>query len=100
MQIDRVPPGVRGRTVRFLDGDGRVPEGPVRLAAAAGAPIVPIFCSRTGYREYAFELHDAIPVPRRPTEAEIDDATQRMADALSSFLRRNPTQWFHFNVHR
>ncbi len=98
MQIDRVPKGVRGRRVRFLGEDGTVPEGPIRMAAASGAPIVPIFCSRTGYREYAFELHDAIHVARRPTEAEVDEAATKMADALSSFLKRNPTQWFHFNT--
>ncbi|MFO0680217.1 MAG: lysophospholipid acyltransferase family protein [Polyangiaceae bacterium] len=96
MQIDRVPPGVRGRSVPFLNGTGTVPEGPVRLAAASRAPIVPIFCARRGYREYTFELHDAIHVPKKPTDAEVDTAAKAMAAALECFLGRHPTQWFHF----
>src|SRR6185503_18749212 len=42
IQIDRVPPGVRGRQVRFFGAPWLAPEGPLKLAAVSGAPILPV----------------------------------------------------------
>ncbi len=95
-QIDRMPEGMRGRAVTLFDAPGEVPEGPMRLAQISGAPLLPAFCARMGFRRYRVILGEPIFLPRRPTEAELDDAAQRMADAMTSFLRRYPTQWFDF----
>jgi lauroyl/myristoyl acyltransferase len=96
VQLDRMPPGIRGRKVRLFDGDGEVPEGPLRLAQVSGAPIVPVFCARLGYRRYYADIGAPIRLARRADEAERGRAAQAMADAMTSFVRANPTQWFHF----
>jgi lauroyl/myristoyl acyltransferase len=96
VQIDRVPEGMRGREVRLFGAPARVPEGPLRLAAVSGAPILPAFSARLGFRSYEVSLAAPIVVPRRPTEAELDRGAQAMADAMAAFLRANPTQWFHW----
>jgi lauroyl/myristoyl acyltransferase len=96
LQLDRLPPGMRTRAVNWGGRPGAIPEGPLRLAATAGAPVLPLFCARAGWREYVIDVRPPIRMPRRPTEAELDEAAQRVADEMTRFLRRWPTQWFAF----
>ena len=96
LQIDRVPEGMRSHPVRLLGAAGAIPEGPLRLAQLSGAPILPIFCARLGFRKYLIEAHPPVYVPRRATAKESDAAAQTLADTLSAFLTAHPTQWFHF----
>jgi len=98
IQIDRMPEGMRGRAVRLLDTPTRLPEGPLRLAQVSGAPLLPAFCARLGFRRCLVDIAAPIHVPRRATEADLDAAAQAIADALSRFLRAHPTQWFHFGA--
>lgn len=98
LQLDRFAPGMRTRPVTLLGEPSRMPEGPVRLAQMSGAPIVPAFCARVGYREYVIDIYEGRTVPRRATEAELDGVMQYLADSMTDFLRRNPTQWFHFGA--
>jgi len=96
LQLDRLPEGMRRRSVRFLGGDSALPEGPFRLAAMTGAPLLPVFCARLGYRKYLIESHPPIHVSRHADDEEMSRVAQQVADAMSSFLRVYPTQWFHF----
>jgi KDO2-lipid IV(A) lauroyltransferase len=96
LQIDRLPPGMKTRAVRLMDAPGAIPEGPLRLASASGAPIFPLFSARIGYREYLIDARPPIFVPRRPSEAQLDECAQRLASELGRFLRAHPTQWFDF----
>lgn len=96
LQIDRAAPGMRTRRVRLLDQDFDIPEGPLRLAQASGAPIVPVFFARTGHRSYLIEAYPAIKVARRSTDADLGAAAQGLADRVGAFLRAHPTQWFNF----
>ena len=96
LQLDRTPPGIRARDVTLFDAPGKLPEGPLRLASLSGAPILPIFCARTGYRDYVIDVRPPITLPRRPSNAEMKAAAQRLADEMTRFLRLHPTQWFHF----
>jgi KDO2-lipid IV(A) lauroyltransferase len=96
LQVDRTPPAARARDVSLLGRPFRIPEGPLRLSQASGAPIVPVFCARTGYRNYVVDAREPIVVDRRATEDELDQAAQRIADAMGRFLAAHPTQWFHF----
>jgi KDO2-lipid IV(A) lauroyltransferase len=97
LQVDRAPPGMRARRVRLFGAEGAIPEGPLRLAMVTGAPILPIFAARTGYREYEVVAHAPVRLSRRATDAELDAAAQALADAMQSFVRARPTQWFHFS---
>ena len=96
LQIDRVADGMRTRDVDLLGERMKMPEGPLRLAQVSGAPILPVFCARVGYRKYVVELCESRLVPRHATEAELDAVAQHLADSLADFLRSHPTQWFHF----
>ena len=96
VQMDRLPQGMRGRKVQLFGSPFEVPEGPLRLAAVSGAPIVPVFTRRLGYMEYEVELGEPIRLPRRPAEADLDAAARKVMNEMEIFVRNNPTQWFHF----
>jgi len=96
LQIDRAPPNLRARSVALFDAPARMPEGPLRIAMLTGAPVIPIFCMRTGHRKYEMVASAPIRLGRRATENELDAAAQALADAMQAFLRNHPTQWFHF----
>jgi lauroyl/myristoyl acyltransferase len=96
LQLDRVAPGMRTRQVDLLGETMSLPEGPLRLAQVSGAPILPVFCARVGYRKYVVELYESRLVPRHASEADLDAVGQHLADCLAAFLREHPTQWFHF----
>jgi KDO2-lipid IV(A) lauroyltransferase len=98
LQIDRLPPQMRARPVDLFGGRGAVPEGPLRLAQLSGAPIVPIFAARTGYRQYEVVAHPPVRLSRRASDGELDAAAQTLAGAMESFVRARPTQWFHFRA--
>jgi len=98
LQLDRFAPGMRTRDVDLLGQKARIPEGPLRLAQVSGAPILPVFCARIGFRRYVIELHESRMVPRHASEAELDAVAQHLADSMGAFLRKHPTQWFHFGT--
>jgi lauroyl/myristoyl acyltransferase len=96
LQIDRAPQGMRKRSVTMFGVEGRVPEGPLRLAMLTGAPLLPSFVARTGYRKYEVMVHAPVRLARRASDADVDAAAQTLADAMESFVRAHPTNWFHF----
>jgi lauroyl/myristoyl acyltransferase len=96
LQIDRAPRWLRARRVTMFGGAALVPEGPLRLAMLTGAPLVPVFASRTGHRRYDIVAYPPVRVRRSATTGELDATAQNLADALESFVRLRPTQWFHF----
>jgi len=96
LQLDRLPPGQRRRAITLFDRAGHIPEGPLRLAAVTGAPILPVFAARTGHRRYEVHVFPSQRIARGASEAELDRAAQALGDAMQMFLRAHPTQWFHF----
>jgi lauroyl/myristoyl acyltransferase len=98
LQVDRVPAGMRAREVTMFGAPARVPEGPLRLAALTGAPIVPVFAARVAYKRYLVRVQPAIRLPRSPEGRELDAAAQVLASALEAFVVAHPTQWFHFRA--
>lgn len=96
LQVDRCPPGLRARAAKMFGESARLPEGPLRLSALTGAPVVPLFTARTGHRQYKIVAYPAIRIGRRADEVAFDLAAQQIADALQDFIRSHPTQWFHF----
>lgn len=96
IQIDRLPQGMRGRKSELFGEPFSVPEGPLRLAAASGAPIVPVFTRRLGYMEYDVAVAAPVRLSRRPGSADLDSAARAILRAMEVFVRENPTQWFPF----
>jgi KDO2-lipid IV(A) lauroyltransferase len=96
LQVDRLPPGMRGIEGELFGAPFGVPEGPFRLAAASGAPLLPVFTRRVGYMEYEVDVAPKVRLPRRPRPADLDAAARAVLGAMEAFVRANPTQWFHF----
>ncbi len=97
MQIDRVPAGMRKRKVWLLGEEGAIPEGPLRLAQLTGAPIVPLFCARLGFRHYVLRATRSLYVPRKASDGELTQTAQLLADDVTDFIRSHPTQWLNFS---
>ena len=97
VQLDRAAPGGRSLDVELFGGKEQVPEGPFRLAALSGAPIVPIFAHRVGYFRYEFSVEEPIWVRRQATPGELREAAASAAQTMQSFISRHPTEWFHFH---
>lgn len=96
VQVDRLPPGLRGRDVELFGKPWRVPEGPLQLAAVSRAPIVPVFTRRLGFMRYEVEVAPPIHVPRRPSPEDLDRAARALTREMEKFVVANATQWFHF----
>ena len=96
LQIDRLPPGMRGREGKLFGRPFSIPEGPLRLAALTGAPIVAVFSHRLRFMKYEVVIRGPIRVPRRPTEADLNAAAATILGHLERFVIEHPTQWFHF----
>ena len=96
LKFDRTMKGMRTRNVTFLGQPWRIAEGPLKLAAVSGAPILPVFTRRLGFLEYQLINTRPLRLSRRPSETELDDVAQTMADRLQQFVRAHPTHWFRF----
>jgi KDO2-lipid IV(A) lauroyltransferase len=96
LQIDRAPAGMRTREVTMFGAPARIPEGPLRLAAATGAPVLPVFAARLGYRRYLVDVRPPVRLAHRPNQEDLDRAAQQLAASLEAFVKPRPTQWFHF----
>lgn len=96
LQLDRIVAGMRTRKVPVLGVEGEVPEGPLLLAQLSGAPLVPIFCARRGFRDYIVHVFEPRMIERRASEAKLDEVAAYVADCMTRFLRAHPTQWFQF----
>jgi KDO2-lipid IV(A) lauroyltransferase len=95
-QLDRGAPSGREVPVRLFGRELLVPEGPFRLAALAGVPVVPLFVRRTGHFQYELVIYRAIEIRQRAAAPEIAAAAQTAADAMAEFVAHCPTQWFNF----
>lgn len=99
LQLDRAPPSGRVLSVSLFGEPFTVPEGPFRLAALSGAAVVPVFARRLGFFDYELEVSEPIRLGRRAGHDELLAAAQAGASAMEAFVRRSPTQWFHFPRH-
>jgi KDO2-lipid IV(A) lauroyltransferase len=87
LQGDRVMPGQKGERVRVMGGEMMLPAGPVKLALATGAPIVPVFAIRTPAGGVRLCVEPAIMA------ADVDTAMREIADVIATYVRTYPEQW-------
>ena len=84
---------VDGVFVNFFGKQAYTPSGPVALAKASGAVMLPVFIIREGdWHTIAIEE----PVELRDTgdkEADLIYNTQKWSDVVESYVRRYPDQW-------
>ena len=94
-----------GAPVALFGVETTLPTGPVKLARATGAPIIPVIAVRddaprdggTRDQRYAFHFEDPISVTRTDDEdADVDAGLRRVADVLEHYIARSPDQWVMF----
>ncbi|HET9225963.1 MAG TPA: lysophospholipid acyltransferase family protein [Thermoanaerobaculia bacterium] len=98
LQGDRPRNGGRTGEISLFGRPFPVPVGPVALARAAEAPILPVFVFREGRKRYRCSIRPPIRVGGNggTRQAEIDQALQRFAGELEWAISHRPHQWFCF----
>jgi KDO2-lipid IV(A) lauroyltransferase len=95
IQIDR-PIGPNVVPVEFFGAVTSLPAGPVMLALATGAPVLPVFVLFD--RDDRFRLVSLPPLrfERDRGEDEIQRGLRRLVEVMESIVARYPDQWFNF----
>jgi predicted LPLAT superfamily acyltransferase len=91
--------GGTGRTTQFLNRPVEFPIGPFAIAAATGAPVIPIFAVKKGLRTYEMKAFDPIEVTttsERDKESCIGSALEQFVGILEQVSREHPYEWFNF----
>lgn len=97
LQCDRPRDGGRTLTVNLFGRPMPLPTGPAALARAADAPLLPVFNFRDGRFRVRTVARPPIHVAHTADrDADIADATQRLASEIEWAIRRQPHQWFCF----
>jgi KDO2-lipid IV(A) lauroyltransferase len=85
-----------GIPVRMFGSWTTLPAGPAALAAKTGAAIVQIAIRRSDDRK-TFQVTYSDPIEvRSSSPAELQRATQAIADALAATIAAAPEQWYSF----
>lgn len=84
-----------GIPVRLFDEWTTLPAGPAMLAAKTKAAIVPVICRRLADGRYEARHYDPIEVANS-SDAAMQHATQKIADALEDMISIAPEQWYSF----
>lgn len=84
-----------GVEVVFFGAAARMPEGPARLARAAGAPVVAGSCRRIGRGRYRVRFERVIDA-REAAEIPEPEALRRIYGAVEGIIRENADQWLLF----
>lgn len=94
IQGDRAVPGERGEVVPFMGGHLRVPTAAVKLARAAGSPLLPTFAVLTEQGRVRVLIGEPIwPDAMGGAHGEPDPAVIAVARAIEACVRQYPDQW-------
>jgi Kdo2-lipid IVA lauroyltransferase/acyltransferase len=83
---------IEGVFIDFFSRKAYTPSGPVKLALAAGAPIIPIFIVRHGNRHKIY-VETPIYIDNIQREDWVTYYTQKWSDVVESYIRQYPEQW-------
>jgi lauroyl/myristoyl acyltransferase len=84
-----------GIPVRLFDAWTALPAGPATLAAKTHSLILPVINTRQADGRMRVRFGELIAVPTSDP-AELQRATQRVADALAEMVRPDPSEWYSF----
>lgn len=87
-----------GAEVRFFGRRATVPSGPAAIACRRGAPLLPLYCRRSGG---GFHIHVDPPIqppaePRCRGKEAVSEVMQCVIDRFQVFIREHPEQWYAF----
>ncbi len=92
VQGDRATGGPSDVLVPFFRAPAAFPIGPFRLAAASGAPVLPVFCVLAEDARYRIYMEAPIWVERGGEASGLG----RLVTILERYLADFPDQWFAF----
>lgn len=92
VQSDRAAGGDADALLPFFGAPAPFPIGPLRLARAAGAPVLPVFCVLRANGTYRIFLEEPIWVGQGGEEAGL----RRLVAVLERAVADHPDQWFNF----
>jgi KDO2-lipid IV(A) lauroyltransferase len=97
LQGDR-PAGAGVMEVPLFGAPAALPTGPVVLARATGAPVLPIFVILGRGRRYRLMTLEPMRFERREESGREDLrlSMRTLAAALESVVAQHPDQWFNF----
>ncbi len=99
LQGDRDVSGT-GRRMPFLGRTASFPVGPFKIAAASGAPLLPVFILQEPDWRYQTIVEEPIRVSelpgRRNKEQAVTDAMAAFVAVLEKTIRAYPSQWYRF----
>lgn len=81
-----------GVPVTLFGEPARLPAGPARLAAATGALLLPAFPHFTP-DGWGATVGDPVPVREKVGRADVERATQAVADAFTAMIATAPQDW-------
>jgi lauroyl/myristoyl acyltransferase len=84
-----------GIPVRLFGAWTTLPAGPATLAARTGCPILPVAARRHDGGRYVL-THEPLIEVASGAPADLQRATQRIADALEQAIGAAPEQWYSF----
>jgi predicted LPLAT superfamily acyltransferase len=87
--------GKKGDAVLFFNAPVMFPRGPFAIAAATGAPIIPIFTYKKGLRQYIFHTFDRIDL-KEPEDSLLTEGREKYVHFLEQVVKENPYEWFNF----
>lgn len=90
---DQDVPRLDGVFVDFFGRPAWTPTGPVALARASGAGIVPGFITWRGLRHHVHVMPEVELVRTRDRRADFLENTRRCAKATEDIIRRYPDHW-------
>ena len=89
--------GRRGVKVDFFGSPVSFSPGPVMLAMASKAPLIPIFIIHEDKKGYRFLVEDPVPIQDTGNrEEDIRENLARVASVLERYLKEYPDQWFNY----
>ena len=94
VQADRTMPGQKGCKVPFLHGHLLLPTGPIKLAIASGAPIIPVFVLRSKSGKIQIHVEPAILV--ESSDALPHPALLQFSKVMEKYVGSHADQWLCF----
>jgi len=91
---DRVPPSSATLTVDFFGQTATIPEGPYRIAAVTGSPVLFLLTRRDGPCSYTMEVNEITIKDKTKNKREkIQLLGEKYAATLEEFLKLSPYDW-------